>query len=1021
MRPVRLVVEGFGSFAERQVIDFSELAERRLFLIHGPTGSGKTTILDAICFALYGDTTGGERDGKGMRSDFVGPEVDTEVTLDFEVGTKAYRVSRQPAYERAKLRGEGTTRTPGGAELWDRTGAASQESEGELLASGLSNVTAAVEQVLGFRSEQFRQVIVLPQGQFRDLLLAKSKEREDILQQLFDTSFYARIQDELNARRKLLQRQADTLRTRRATLLEHVGGDDEDALRGQAEQLEAERDAADRKVVTLEKKATTAAKALERAVADNQKFHKIEQAEAALHALLDQRDGITQDKKRLEAARRADRLEDVAESLAERREAADEAGKLARQADADSQAADETLKSASRALEAAEGREPDRKILADKLTEMRRVRPIVEDLAAAEAARDKARNAYEEAAERLKADEAGASELEDTIEQTEAAVATAQDALGDRGALAAALDKAEKALAGRKALDEQLDEERALKADKVAAEKAVEAAKKGVAQAKAGLDKLVKAREAASAALLAKELEPGEPCPVCGSKKHPALAKSRRKVPAEDEVAAAQAEVEAAELELEEAREALDEANGGLAGLGGEVRAIKKALGKATSAKFSDLEKERAAAAAALTQHDRDSVQLERNRQNLREDKKSLKILRAQVEKARKGVEGLAKKLATAEAALSARKEQVPDEWRDLRQLDRAIRTAETEYEGLQANLKAAVEAEKKARQEATHRASELKSAAKQRDGAARALEKATAEWVKRLAAAGFPTEREYREALLPDVEMDDIQARIERYEHDLVAAETTANNARSAVEGLKRPDMEALQAAADEAEGARSQAANERARLANRLEELGKTLKSLELLAAELAEVEHRFGVMGHIANVANGDNKHRISLQRFVLASRLDDVLASASKRLGIMSRGRYLLRRSTSAEDRRAAGGLELEIEDAYTAKSRPVATLSGGESFQAALSLALGLSEVVQAYAGGIRLDTIFVDEGFGSLDPEALDLAINTLIDLQQSGRMVGVISHVPELRERIDVRLEVTAGKTGSRAQFRLP
>jgi len=156
-------------------------------------------------------------------------------------------------------------------------------------------------------------------------------------------------------------------------------------------------------------------------------------------------------------------------------------------------------------------------------------------------------------------------------------------------------------------------------------------------------------------------------------------------------------------------------------------------------------------------------------------------------------------------------------------------------------------------------------------------------------------------------------------------------------------------------------------------------------------------------------------------VLATRLDDVLIAATKRLETMSRGRYRLQRATDAGDRRAAAGLELEVEDAYTGKTRAVATLSGGESFQAALALALGLSETVQAYAGGIRLDTIFVDEGFGSLDPEALDLAVNTLIDLQQSGRMVGVISHVPELKERIDVRLEVRASESGSRAGFRLP
>jgi len=152
VRPLCLTIEGFGSFAQKQVIDFAELAQRRLFLIHGPTGSGKTTVLDAICFALYGDTTGGERDGKGMRSDFVGPDVETQVTLDFEVGPKVYRVWRQPAYERAKLRGEGVTQTVGKAELWDRTNAHSTEDEGELLATGLSNVSSMVERVLGFRS-----------------------------------------------------------------------------------------------------------------------------------------------------------------------------------------------------------------------------------------------------------------------------------------------------------------------------------------------------------------------------------------------------------------------------------------------------------------------------------------------------------------------------------------------------------------------------------------------------------------------------------------------------------------------------------------------------------------------------------------------------------------------------------------------------------------------------------------------------------------------------------------------------
>ena len=771
----------------------------------------------------------------------------------------------------------------------------------------------------------------------------------------------------------------------------------------------------------LGKKATAAAKALERAEADNHKFEKLEEAEAALQGLISQAETIKRDKATMDAAKRADRLEDVAESLADRRDTAEQAEQAVTEAEAARKAEAAVLEAASEEMKQAEGLAPERKALGEKLTEMRRVRPILEKLAGAGEARAIAEQAHAEAAEQLAADEESARELEETIEQTEAAITASQEKLGERGVLTAAVEKTEKALADRRALNDKLDEEKALKADKTAAEKDVEGARATLAKAKAALDKLVKAREAASAAMLAKELQSGEPCPVCGSKKHPAPAKSLRKVPGEEEIAAAQAAVEEAEEALEQARDALEEANGGLAALGGETKALKKALGKAATAKLVELQRAQATAAAGLIQHDRAKGQLERNLENLKEDKQSLKALRPQIEKQRKDVSALAKKLAMAAATLKARQEQVPDAWRDLVELDRATAKVETDLATNEARLKAAIAAEKQAQLEATRCASELKSATRQRNTAAKTLEKALADWEKRLSDAGFPTERDYRDALLPDVEMDHIQMRIERHAHDLVAAQTTAKDAKSAVAGLKRLDVEALRTSAEQAEMERGQAADDRAHLAGRVDELRRAHDSVEEVGSKLSKVEKRYGVMGRIANVANGDNKHRISLQRFVLAARLDDVLACASKRLSIMSRKRYLLRRNTSADDRRSAGGLELEIEDAYTAKSRPVSTLSGGESFQAALSLALGLSEVVQAYAGGIRLDTIFVDEGFGSLDPEALDLAINTLIDLQQTGRMVGVISHVPELSERIDVRLEVSAGKSGSKAAFRLP
>ncbi|MHB1375775.1 MAG: SbcC/MukB-like Walker B domain-containing protein, partial [Thauera sp.] len=199
----------------------------------------------------------------------------------------------------------------------------------------------------------------------------------------------------------------------------------------------------------------------------------------------------------------------------------------------------------------------------------------------------------------------------------------------------------------------------------------------------------------------------------------------------------------------------------------------------------------------------------------------------------------------------------------------------------------------------------------------------------------------------------------------------------------------------------------------------LAETLARLDDIACQSGAIEAEYRVVGHLAEIANGSNGRNLTFQRYVLAALLDDVLRAASLRLAAMSRGRYQLQRREDLADARRAGGLDLEVFDEYTGRSRPASTLSGGEGFMASLSLALGLSDVVQAYAGGVQLDTLFIDEGFGSLDPESLDMAMKALIDLQQRGRTVGVISHVEEMKQQIDVAIEVVQGVRGSRVRMR--
>jgi exonuclease SbcC len=291
-------------------------------------------------------------------------------------------------------------------------------------------------------------------------------------------------------------------------------------------------------------------------------------------------------------------------------------------------------------------------------------------------------------------------------------------------------------------------------------------------------------------------------------------------------------------------------------------------------------------------------------------------------------------------------------------------------------------------------------------------------EFAERLQMAGFATDASFQAAKRSPAEIDHLEEAIRHFEGELRGARDRFERACQAAASLVPPDIQTLEHVSKQAKADLETALKAEIMLVGQLQQLDAWLHDLRDTARGLQALELQYTVSGRIAEVANGHNTHGITFQRFVLAALLDDVLVAASERLRTMSRRRFSLQRATARADRRMAGGLDLEVYDTYTGTTRAVSTLSGGESFLASLALALGLADVVQVYAGGIRLDTVFVDEGFGSLDPEALDLALRALVDLQQGGRLVGIISHVPELKERIDVRLEVIPAQRGSVTRF---
>lgn len=1018
MRPIVLTVQAFGPFAGRQNLDFTVLGDRPLFLVSGATGSGKTTLLDAMVFALYGDSSSGrEREASQMRSDHAPDDTLTEVVFDFALGDEVYRVHRVPEQERARRRGGGLTREKQDATLWKRTGVQG-DGGGTVLETGWSRVTKRVEELVGFRSEQFRQVIVLPQGRFRDLLTAGSRQREEILEQLFPTSTYARVQERLKERAQELARRREKLREKAANLLEHHGLDDEEAVTGRLSELEAERAALDEEVLGHEEAWKAASDALVEGRTLWGAFQDLESSRHTLDGLLARATEMDARRGELAGADAAASLGDLfgqVESAVGEAAAADEAlvGRIAALA-----AAEAALAAAQARWGEEEGRGGERKELGAAVSRLEGHRARVGELDAARRDRDGKLATAEEARVGEEAAREILAGLEAALVEGRRALEEARIRAGPEAGLKEQVERSAQAVEERKKLEESRT---ALEAAGRRVREARGAQSTAEGDVTAAEDQLKAARSAwerGQAAVLARSLEDGTPCPVCGSLHHPAPAEAHEGFPSSDDLAALEARVE------------------GLRGAGNLLR--DRALGEAREEGKLQVQVDGAverlgeAAAAPVETLQERHRELLASYKDAREAHDGLAELERKADEARIARDGGAAALASAAeasskaatearvaAALAQEREKgVPEDLRDLQRLEAALLRKGEELAAAEAALEKAREARGEA-EKARTRAEERRKAAEADLSRARStMEALRARWATRRAGAGFTSDEAFAGARRSDEARASLRAEIAGYDGEVAQATHTIDELSRRVEGRSRPDVDALEAAARQTKEARDHARDRATEAAGKHKALVDLRGDLASIAREGAALEERYGVVGRLSDVANHKS---MTFQRFVLAALLDDVLSAATQRLRVMTRGRYELVRQRTQADKRSHGGLDLAVDDTYTGKARPVSTLSGGEGFQAALSLAMGLAEVVQSHSGGIRLETIFVDEGFGSLDPEALDLAVNALVDLQERGRMVGVISHVPELKERIDVRLDVQSGRGGSTARFIVP
>lgn len=1001
MRPIRLSLQAFGPFAGREEVNFEALGPDALFLIHGPTGSGKSTLLDAMCFALYGQSLGGERSGEQLRSDHAAADVFTQVDFEFGVGSHRYRVIRSPMQLRPKKSGEGHTTEKPQATLYDAV-------DDELMVTGKSKVDQKIKEVLGFACDDFRQVVMLPQGRFRELLSSSSTDRQEILARIFETAKYKALADALKKRADTLREEARHGLLIREQLLASVEVENSEALHqaiseneAQRTQLNAVLEADTRALRTAQKHLKDgeqvqalfeAQKIAENALAEAKKTQP--QIDLLKNGLLLARKamGITEVHVRLEGAQTA--LNGVKRQLVVALDAKEKSQK--------------ECVSAKAALEGALKAEQEIPGWRKRLVVLNR---SVDKVAA-----------VEQLQEKLVATQKSGLEAEQAFQKTKALAEQLQQKRKELG----------EQLQQRRDLDVQLGELNrqrqqvqqsmqvvAIDVDLKASDDKLthqEAQRQAAVQE---LDEAEKKRQDAeqqrmnqSAGVLARSLEEGVSCPVCGSMEHPSPAEPCDEEISDDALKVMQDEIRQLKSVLQNARDAVGATRLRIEGLKGQriqidhieipLEELKRNLDRMEQ-RFVPLKE--LPTLDVLTQNlDAVQVQFERvETQNAEAHAANLY--------AKQTLAGLTEELTEA-------KGQLPEGVRTAVEIHGMIAAIEGRIQEVEEQLsegKVRVANAQTAHEGNTQTEKQLR--AQEVDALSR-VEVDKAAFAKALEAGGFAGKAAWESACVPGAIQDGMTADLSRLEAQLEAAKVAVEKSKTATNGLVWiEDMLERKEQVGLANAARDATLSSVGKQEESLSQLAKVLEKIQEQEAQSDSVEGRYAVAGKLSEVANGRNARNMNFESYVLGVMLDDVLQRATARLQKMSRGRYTLHRSMRVDDGRKRAGLDLEVMDHWTGHSRAVSTLSGGEGFQAALSLALGLADVIQSYTGGIHLEAVFVDEGFGSLDPEALEMAMRALQDLRKSGRLVGLISHVSELKGRIDTRIEVSTSRTGSHIQ----
>ncbi|UTZ24895.1 AAA family ATPase [Vibrio campbellii] len=1006
MKPIKLTMQAFGPFAQTETIEFDKLGTNPLFLINGPTGSGKTSILDAICFALYGETTGNERQGIQMRCDMAAPTLLTEVTLEFSLHGKSYRVIRSPEQEAPKARGEGMTVRKHTAALYEVT------EEEKLITSKTTQVKTEVTNIVGLNETQFRQVMVLPQGKFRELLLATSKEREEIFGQLFQTDIYKKIEYALKDKASTISKAKDEFDNQIRGALQVAGVSSEAELTEQREALSVQFESVQKQEQESLTQLNAVKTELQKAEALSNEFKKREQAEIALKRHLEQSDAVSSRQLQLDNAKKASKVELPYVTLQNASKQTQELEQKVAKLSQDLTVANDAVKSKEGALQTAKEQAAQLPKLTEQQYQLEGMKGKLVEKSELEKAINAGLTQKSEFEATLKKYIALKEKLTLEAQRGQKSLDQARVDVASIGSVEAEIKQQQRLMQDLQKLTGLNQELAKLDALTPSKQALVDQAKARYVELQRSADTLELSWHNAQAAVLAQRLQAGEMCPVCGSVEHPQPAQFVGEEVTKEQVQRARNTEREGQVALNQLSNQLEQHNIAVGQYKQQIEQLSVELGQNASMDLSALQASMQQLNERLQQLSSiNLVQLEQSVNELNQrcvtGEGKINDLQNQMAANESTIKGNQEQLAKLSASLDAKYSSLEVLEQDIVVIQKQITELNTAFESAQNHLQQAVLAK-------TNIESQLTTNQQWLNEALERLNTAKTDWAQALQASAFEDEAQFLASKVDEAEMQVWQQEIEAFKQTQIKLEQTLADLSSTLKDLALPDLEGFNVKLNSAQQSYVEARNQLDSTRSLFERLEKVRNDIATLHDKNTKLEDEYKVFGTLYDVASGKTGSRISLHRFVLGVLLDDVLIQASQRLSLMSKGRYILARKTEGFKGAAGRGLDLVVEDSYTGKTRDVATLSGGESFMAALALALGLSDVVQSYSGGIRLDTLFIDEGFGSLDPESLDLAIQTLVDLQQTGRMIGVISHVSELKEQMAQRIDVEPSRLGS-------